>query len=584
MRIPERFSNLLEVMGDIDFLLGEVYPDFFGDSPEHPRLPVRRKKIIHDAVWGTHQFEWQELAAIDSPLLQRLRDIHQVGLAYLTYPSGQHTRFEHCLGTAIVSSRIFDSLRSRKSDDLRTVVDKSSPGDEEWEKVLVGLQADLRMAALLHDTGHSLFSHASEAVFSQVPGIRDATRELSDMVGKGRSAGELISFCIAQSPRFQRFIRRCGERVFHESAVVREEPTTLDFDNISLLIVGRARHPALQFLGDIISSGFDADKLDYLIRDSKSCGLAITYDLDRYLAFVDIVEEDDPEKAEEQKLLYEEVLSLPPLKDSGLITEKGIHVYRLRIPRSAITCVEQVVIDKFMLYSYIYHHPKVRSAEGLLERTFSRTLGLAGTPPPKCREVIRTLLKTTDSMFLSAWQAPPDASKFDRKVSYMLYTRLLPRVVYSLGGQVGSPSEKKALNKFVNQMTGLERLELKAQLERGIGEELQKLRPGQWPTWDDALYSTGCWVDAPKPLNFEDTRVLLPVDSPYEESQSFGTLFPIAQWGISYLNHVHRIRVYAYSEYMDPVSSAARTVLKSALKIYSDKFFDVKVRRDRPWS
>jgi HD superfamily phosphohydrolase len=47
--------------------------------------------------------------------------------------------------------------------------------------------------------------------------------------------------------------------------------------------VGRSKHPLLQFLGDIISGGFDADKLDYLLRDASAAGLPLRYDLERYL-------------------------------------------------------------------------------------------------------------------------------------------------------------------------------------------------------------------------------------------------------------------------------------------------------------
>ena len=54
----------------------------------------------------------------------------------------------------------------------------------------------------------------------------------------------------------------------------------VNFDHISLMIIGRAWHPYLQFLGDIVSSAFDADKLDYLLRDATAAGLPLRYDLD----------------------------------------------------------------------------------------------------------------------------------------------------------------------------------------------------------------------------------------------------------------------------------------------------------------
>ena len=58
----------------------------------------REIKVIHDPVWGTIKFYPWELQILDSPLLQRLRSINQLGLAVLTYPSAHHSRFEHTLG------------------------------------------------------------------------------------------------------------------------------------------------------------------------------------------------------------------------------------------------------------------------------------------------------------------------------------------------------------------------------------------------------------------------------------------------------------------------------------------------------
>lgn len=59
---------------------------------------IKDRKVIHEAISGSNIFFEHEIAIIDSPLLQRLRRIHQNGLAYLTYPTSIHTRFDHTLG------------------------------------------------------------------------------------------------------------------------------------------------------------------------------------------------------------------------------------------------------------------------------------------------------------------------------------------------------------------------------------------------------------------------------------------------------------------------------------------------------
>ncbi|MGC2328046.1 MAG: hypothetical protein WA604_15135, partial [Candidatus Sulfotelmatobacter sp.] len=91
------------------------YPWYFGATPTHPYLKLRRSKVIHDNLWGTNGFTWAELALIDSPIFQRLRNIHQTGLAYFVYPCARHTRFEHSLGVCIMASRIFDALETNRT-------------------------------------------------------------------------------------------------------------------------------------------------------------------------------------------------------------------------------------------------------------------------------------------------------------------------------------------------------------------------------------------------------------------------------------------------------------------------------------
>ena len=591
MIIPDCFGKLKSFASETNAALSKLYPDFFGVRPEtgedrHPRTPLKAEKIIHDGVWGTHTFQWQELAIIDSPILQRLRDLHQTGLAHLVYPSGRHTRFEHSLGTSIVASRVFRSLRDRREKKLRQVVERVFT-HRDWEDSLDALELEVRVAALLHDSGHSLFSHTSESVYSQIPLISEATSELSDFVGKDRSAGELLSFSIAQSQHLQNYVARCGGRgVFKENGAPEALSSNLDFDNISLLILGRARDPRIQFLGDIISSGFDADKLDYLIRDAKTCGISITYDLDRYLNFVDIYPEDVETKRGDLARLYQDVLGMGPdaLNQQKLTTQNGIGFNRLKLPRKAITCVEQILIAKFMLFSYIYHHPKVRAAEGLIERALANDFGLLGAPKILSTEqIVNQLLTTTDSMFLARWQVPIEPGSITTEASRRIYFRLLPRVVYSLGGQIGDPEEKEALGVFISLMKSPERRKIIAELDLAIGECLCAMRPGMWGTPAEALLRTGTWVDAPRPLSFEDTEVLLPVSNPFEDRQSMNTLFPLSEWGNAYLSYVYRVRVYSYSENLALVHAAAKEALKPRLKIYDDRFYDEKVKRERPW-
>ena len=80
---------------------------------------------------------------MDMPQFQRLRRIKQLGLISLIYPGATHTRFEHCVGTMNLGSKLATEL---------------GLNDDEIELI--------RASALLHDLGHGPFSHVSEGVLS----------------------------------------------------------------------------------------------------------------------------------------------------------------------------------------------------------------------------------------------------------------------------------------------------------------------------------------------------------------------------------------------------------------------------------
>ena len=112
-------------------------------------IEADKTKFIHDPLWGTIEVTPYEQCILDTPLLQRLRQIHQTGFVYETFPSARHTRFEHTLGVMHMAGRIAKALGSRHPPP---VVDDTT-------------EQRVRLAALLHDAGHSAFSHTTEEVY-----------------------------------------------------------------------------------------------------------------------------------------------------------------------------------------------------------------------------------------------------------------------------------------------------------------------------------------------------------------------------------------------------------------------------------
>ena len=200
-------------------------------------------------------------------------------------PSARHSRFEHSLGVVTVATRVFDAIAQRNAGKLEEAARILSQG-QNVDTTISQWRQELRLAALLHDTGHSLLSHASERVYSELDLLKRAAHELSELAAARKKAGEVLSYCLARTAAVVGLLDRAKAKLRKECDLEGEYGGDLDMENVSLLILGRSRHPLLHFMGDIISSGFDADKLDYLLRDATAAGLPLRYDLERYLSTV----------------------------------------------------------------------------------------------------------------------------------------------------------------------------------------------------------------------------------------------------------------------------------------------------------
>src|SRR5438309_2798664 len=235
--LPEKDSTLGRLVELFDQYLKQKYPIFFGENPKHPAYRLKEYKVIHDNLWGTNRFSWIEMAIIDSPLFQRIRYIHQTGLAFLVYPSAHHTRFEHSLGVVTIASRTFDALFQRYPDYFKQIADllKSKDVQQAFEM----LRAELRLACLLHDVRHSMHSHASEMVYGRLDVLETASKELGEFAGENKGAGEGLSFCISQTDALRNLINRAKGKIKKPHLAQLD----LNFDNISLLIIGRSSHP-----------------------------------------------------------------------------------------------------------------------------------------------------------------------------------------------------------------------------------------------------------------------------------------------------------------------------------------------------
>ncbi len=178
------------------------------------------KKNYLDIIDPIHDFIRvydHELPIIDNPLFQRLRRVKQLSGAHLTYPSAQHSRFEHSLGVMHIASQAGFALNEKgflNSDDVQV----------------------LRIAGLLHDIGHGPFSHLFEEILQEK---KISHEDYGKKIILSSEIGDILS------------------------------KTGFDKKLIAKIAFGESK---LQYLNEIVSGALSADMMDYLLRDGYFTG------------------------------------------------------------------------------------------------------------------------------------------------------------------------------------------------------------------------------------------------------------------------------------------------------------------------
>jgi HD superfamily phosphohydrolase len=194
--------------------------------------------FIKDPIYGYIRVTEIEKNIIDTLALQRLRRIKQLAGAEYVYPAANHTRFEHVLGAMYLAGVVAENLPVELTPD-------------EKQKV--------RLAALLHDVGHAPFSHLFEPLL-----VKYLDRNHEDI-----SSWIIASSALADVISAQGF----------------------DPKELSGLAVGRLAKPDKPFLRQIISSSFDVDKMDFVVRDSYHTGAGYgSVDVFRLIYTMDILD------------------------------------------------------------------------------------------------------------------------------------------------------------------------------------------------------------------------------------------------------------------------------------------------------
>jgi HD superfamily phosphohydrolase len=256
----------------------------------HPEIPPQPHEfeVVRDPLWNTIRLDAAAVRIIDTAEFQRLRLIRQLGLAYLVYPGATHTRFDHALG-------VYHLAR--------------------WALALLGDRGELRAidpvdcrlvpyAALLHDVGHYPFSHALEELGEEL--IPADHEQLAERFLRSDGIGAALEELAPDAPA------RIGE-----------------------MIRGASGSP----LQGLVSGSLDLDKIEYLRRDARFCGVPYgEVDVDRLLHAITVLR--DPETGHR---------------------EVGIH-------EKGLSALESLLFSKYQMFRNVYWHHAVRAATALYKR------------------------------------------------------------------------------------------------------------------------------------------------------------------------------------------------------------------------
>lgn len=263
---------------------------------------------IRDVVYGFVQLDEQEWEIINNPVYQRLRRIKQLSLTDMAYPGATHTRLEHSIGVMQMATDIYNSItnKDRARALLADQYHLTDGGIDRYRKII-------RLAALLHDIGHAPFSHTGENLMPiKVPGTnkRYDHEEYSIAIIK-----KYFRDIIEEHP-----INANYQIKAEEVTALLGDSTKCAFQGILLLFKG------------IISGQLDADRADYLLRDSIHTGVNYgLYDKNRLINCIDIGQMQDTDAL---------VLA---------VQDGGWHI------------AESLVLARYQMFSQVYFH-KTRRA------------------------------------------------------------------------------------------------------------------------------------------------------------------------------------------------------------------------------
>ena len=320
---------------------------------------------VMDSVHGSIQLFDHEMSVIDHPYFQRLRFVSQNDVLSLVFPGATHARFSHSIGAMHISQLIWDGIINQNQ---RYRVIKRNPTRLE-EEALVYLNKCVRLAILLHDTGHAAFSHQ----FEDTPGIRVAQQSpgLFEELWSGIDVSTLYP-SVPDSICHEHYSVRVAHAILSEALGERDGIAIKDVLSImettetsvsvkfqescvlaSVFFTGHREwkecgynfvEKMLDLLRCFISCEFDADKGDYLLRDSHHTGVSYgKYDLSSMAGNFSTTDDDDD-------------------------------WFGMVVNRKGLGALADFVMSRFNMYRHVYNHKTSNGFEMTLKMAIDEVM------------------------------------------------------------------------------------------------------------------------------------------------------------------------------------------------------------------
>ena len=363
-------------------------------------------KYINDPVYGGIAITQMELEIIDTPIFQRLRGLRQLARVNFVFPGAEHSRYVHSLGVLYIMGLMTEHLLKQgmlTEDDV----------------------VKMRAAALLHDIGHYPLSHLGESVYSYCKDNQNAN-SIVQLVGKNEKK-HLYEMSSSHSKSAHH--EHLGKYIIIHNQEIKGilEKYGLDSEEIGEIFTGEYGSRNMVYT-QLLHSSLDADRLDYLLRDSYQTGVKYgLVDLQYLVRLLMVVEDSDL-----------------PGKKVLACNKKGQHV------------VEHFLMSRYFHYSQVIFHKTNAAFEGMVKCMYIKLVQSGNFLYNSLEEIHDSVndeefLKFNDSFFEVSLKEYYDKTNDEEyKRLYEMYRdRIRPKVIFEIKDLYeDSPSQEFAVLKW----------------------------------------------------------------------------------------------------------------------------------------